>query len=105
MKDRELDVLVAEKVFGDTVKWHGKVPFGANGDGEPVPYYSEEIADHWRVVERMLENLWDFEMRHYRDVYPEARFVRDGSERWCLGRTIGFAICVGALHALGSEVQ
>lgn len=56
---RELDKLVAEKVFGQTVVEHkpfGRVDFATkNDDGSltVVPRYSEHIASAWLVVERM----------------------------------------------------
>jgi len=67
---RELDALVAEKVMGwvefspidPTIDFgvHGKYRWNyakdpKDGKQKPIPWYSEDIAAAWEVVEKMLE--------------------------------------------------
>ncbi len=69
---RELDALVAEKVFGKTVSWGGD-PGGTIipwlGDLEGIqgecPAYSTDIASAWEVVDWVSAIEWGFALFHY----------------------------------------
>lgn len=80
MTDRELDALVAEKVFGRAIvqRKHGpmiRIPEDEEGwvVETEIPQYSTSIADAWLVVEAMRRNrkAWpiQIEVDRYGGVY------------------------------------
>jgi hypothetical protein len=115
---RELDALVAEKVFGALISdpifagsmiYQGKdnqgkdKGFAVSGTIEDVPHYSTDIAAAWEVLEKVREQVPDFgfgiddkpgEFRTYA--------VRIGD---CMATSISapHSICLAALKAVGNE--
>lgn len=102
MTDRELDALVAEKVFNQKYKvaiWE-------------MPYYSRDIAAAWEVVEKIIELYPDLPFgveysfcgtsegyKWYAELNPEPDF---GPKY--MADTAPKAICLAALKAVGVEV-
>lgn len=128
---RELDALIAEKVFGCRVLWqsasvHG--PYcgclckdgykkGPHGDpaafDEDLPYYSTDISAAWLVVERMRSSKWNFCIVDMQGRSPttfcaqfgETKKKKDGKGRGFFeaAESAPLAICVTALAAVGEK--
>lgn len=120
--ERELNALIAEKVFG----WSGPAevlglhlymddPEGNSGE---VPEYSTDIAAAWEVVERVSAGLNKFArefwiQRENVGKFPEfewsysACFQKDHSDHSCAyhatAETAPHAICLAALKTLEAE--
>jgi hypothetical protein len=97
---RELDLLVAEKVMGDTI-------IRREQDNEIISYckpYSTDIAAAWEVVEKMKEeNI--LEIHVLRQSGVEIFFYDlEGDRRRIIADTAPHAICLAALKAKGVEV-
>jgi hypothetical protein len=114
---REIDVLIAEKVFGydmaSTERHSGKdcrKCFGSREDGyygwvdhkiEPLEY-SDDIAAAWGVVEKLIEiaqavDVW------WDDAYPkewEAECITKDDSHYAQAETAPLAICRLALKAV-----
>lgn len=100
MNLREIDRLVAKKVMG----W--------NLSNLTTPYFSSNIADAWRVVERLrerkiffLQDAWDendnkifYANFQYMDGYTFINYD-------AYAKTPQLAICLAALKAVGVEVE
>lgn len=113
---RELDARIAERLFG----WEHHVAKLPAGDlhcwrlpevpGQPgrvlklledLPAFSTDIACAWRVVERMRELGYDFELHRHR-MLSGARFSKPRLEpELRSSKTDPHAICLAALEALG----
>lgn len=118
---RELDKLVAEKVFNLTVETdkHGVMSIGSadwrylRNEGHellnPVPSYSFDIGDAWTVVEKLVADGWRVETTTSElggtdvsvicNAGARGRFASDNME----GRVATFpqAMCLAALYAVG----
>jgi len=111
---RELDALVAEKVFGCKTAWamnrenvfcgcagrpHGApvVSYGA----APVKNYSTDIAAAWEVVGRFGDEFILERWPEFRNTWRTS-FQRD--REWASAATAPHAICLAALRAVGHEV-
>ena len=119
MTDRELDVLVAEKVMGLLVVKHPaaaptSVDFGIGIDGFDgvLPYYSTKIAAAWLVVEKMRTNIphdsWGgFTVPHPRiEVSPKKDYWAVYMGIWYkTAKTAPLAICLAALRSKGVEIE
>lgn len=106
---RELDAVVHEFVFKEPVLRHPSFVDGPQinpKDGSPrrhLPEYSKNIADAWRVVEKMRDKgFCIFELSidgtgeyscHFDKTWPGANDV--------FNREAPMAICLAALEALG----
>lgn len=122
MDSRQLDALVAEKIFGWTqieaefrgvdfgMQSHWFVPSGIAPDGirrEQIPAYSISIADAWTVVEKMRADGWFFECGDVRVTTPKllfASFWKSNEYRQrasAQAERIELAICEAALRAVG----
>lgn len=56
---RELDALVAEKIFGTEIHhYHGDWPFGPAG--QDIPRYSTDLRSAWLVVEKLRGDWFSF---------------------------------------------
>lgn len=127
---RELDVLVAEKVFGATIThlnqqsgWridyvankpglNEGIPTDYGYDGYRLRYYSSEIAAAWEIVTHMLTDGWSMKTISSQlggtDVEfvcitgARGRFVSDLMEG--LNIDAPHAICLAALRAVGVKV-
>lgn len=101
---RELDALIAEKVFDlSTRQWHGDLAI-TRGDEtyfHPLPYYSTSIEAAWQVVEHsdhhvQVRRLWVKAWDAWQWV---AEFGLVSGE----GDTAPLAICRAALAAVGHD--
>lgn len=118
---RDLDKLIAEKVMGETVvstTWgRGKYevlslgdPIWYDDDGSmvisnPVPSYSENIADAWLVIEKLPFTVEITTNNPYGPTTPETEWmVTFSAEFEAHGPTAPHAICLAALKALGVEL-
>ncbi|MFE4202092.1 BC1872 family protein [Aneurinibacillus aneurinilyticus] len=103
---RELDGLIATKVFGYKI-----APIHADEDlwilddsqelhvSYPVPHYSTNIADAWQVVEKFKEcDLQKHESGNYTCYITLYKTYESDAE------TAPLAICLAALKAIGVEV-
>jgi|SRR6185503_6855714 len=124
--DRELDVLVAERVMGLDVYRHdggddlvftedrdwadaGEPLIDTGGNPRKVPRYSTDIAAAFQVVEAILKRFRRFEIHALPDCY--AVQVEDGTDDInsyyvanVEAETAPLAICRAALAALGVEL-
>ena len=61
---RELDALIAEKVFEEEVVYIGGHPHLTEGEGNYLggdcPHFSTQIADAWLVVEKLKNTNYNF---------------------------------------------
>ena len=115
MESRNLDALIAEKVFGEDILRHPMFERGAQispidktKPRRSIPYYSTKIADAWAVVEKLtaigrgyFTLRWIPSMQCWQAIIdvtlPKDR--TDGPH--C--PTAPEAICLAALAALGVE--
>lgn len=88
---RELDALVAEKIFG----W-SKSDLEINED---ISHFSTDIAAAWEVVERLRSRGYRFEVRSQ----PQGFWVYFGEEMSAEAPTAPHAICLAALKAVGHD--
>lgn len=103
---RELDILVAEKVMGiipkiETYKTMGKEEY--TNIPVNVPDYSTNIAAAWEIVEKMIEEGYDWELYSFKTA-PEYHW-----RVFCRGfgsyeATAPLGICLAALKAKGVEI-
>lgn len=102
---RELDALVAEKVFGEPLHYYGY-------DG--LPRYSADIAAAWFVVEKfrrgcngMVAACVDLQVSDYPDVRDCFCKIYGPStpESIASATEMPLAICLAALKAVGYNVE
>lgn len=120
---RELDALIAEKVFGwtDLKKLHGcDVYSGFPAGFTPatdhpserwiVRKYSTTIADAWAVIEKLFQLGWDTEVQGFDDLSSSgkpyyrvrvARIDNQASAQIDFSHRAPHAICLAALKAVG----
>jgi hypothetical protein len=123
MDNRQLDILIAEKVMGQTDFSHLPVVWreDENTDGFVCPrcntsgddsnpcvlYYSSDIADAWQVVQKLKDKKRNGIPAGFTLEYDDYHKIW----RCTFGRTMGFsgtaplAICLAALKAVGVEVE
>lgn len=113
MNSSEIDRLVAEKVMG----WK-RTPYGWDvlekkynlGIEWDLPKFSTNIADAWKVVEKLQKDgwyielyneneEWCFDLTKYNEFLSVDRFYRASAEGASL------AICLAALKACGIDVE
>jgi hypothetical protein len=115
---RELDALVAERVFGAPYYWsdagsEGGTPLTGNivpgfaewqtvASGREIPPFSTDIAAAWDVLEAMRAGGWGGELEYSPDGAGfRIMFWRSGKTRdACLQETAPLAICRAALKAV-----
>ena len=131
MTPREIDALVAEKVFNQSVKWvevldyqgKRKEPYLCEsnegyGASDEVDYYSTSIADAWEVIPNVKYRsafTGEYAMDPITIAYQSncnpndfsrmvwtAHFRHSDSFAW--SDTAPMAICLAALKAVGVEV-
>lgn len=110
---RELDALIAEKVFGLKIEWEhyaaGSRPMVIEEDvrgNKMAPHYSTQIADAWLVVEKMKTNNYCFTLYDAYDPEWAALFSpRDAELNLAEAATAPLAICLSALKAVGVETD
>ena len=95
---RELDALVAEKVFGETIFKH-------KADWEP-PEYSTDISAAWEVVNKLsggfyfsIDGQWRSQLTG--KISWRSRFKPSLDAPYISGDTAPHAICLAALKAVG----
>ena len=117
MTNREIDVLVAEKVMGFGVVTHGggyydlmKTEFfkdvGYNLATGPLPNYSTSIVAAWEIVEKLREKFCvDILNNHkHKGVYVELReFIAGPVDFKHYADTAPMAIAKASLKAVGHE--
>lgn len=103
---RELDKLVAEKVFGYEVVQHNQVGrpdwhYKLDGALVLLPQYSKHIASAWLVVEKLRSTSLAMGLAVGTN-YDNKWFVADyGGAKLSAGDTAPHAICLAALKAVG----
>lgn len=118
---RELDVLVAEKVFGwfrykntwrtpssRTERLHEfpNRPEMYFGSGEEVPHYSTDIAAAWQVKQEITKSgEWGFVLHNDGNGWSEAIFRHAEKVFPAEGNTDEVAICLAALKAVGYKKE
>ena len=125
MTPREIDALVAEKVFNQPVEWvevldyqgKRKEPYLCEsnegyGSSDEVDHYSTSIADAWEVVEKIRGDgrWWQITDCEEEGWHASAwRTVTENDAPVCecdaVADTAPMAICLAALKAVGVEVQ
>lgn len=112
---RELDALIAEKVFGITTRWRDGSNYGGDptryleygkqtlGVGTQVPNYSTDILAAWEIVEAMKSNGFQFAIYNIPSGVFTVRFEKDLKLYSMDSETsIPYAICLAALRSDGS---
>jgi hypothetical protein len=117
---RELDALVAERLFGFTVEKRGEfyryynealcAEYGGRWTS-PVPEYSTHIGAAWEVVERMLQLGWEYDIGYSSDfdtpqhevTFDKGTFGASSQAVWDIAPTVQLAISRAALKAVESE--
>lgn len=106
LSSREIDALVAEKVFDhpDIAFYNGDY-FGCEGDW-PVPHYSTDIAAAWEVVEKMREQGGPTGVQWSTTTKDWFCLIGAGPKHIAVvhGATAPVAISLAALKAKGVEV-
>jgi len=120
---RELDALVAEKVFGAVVSWdkyaggnHPHSPsintpecpscgYDGHWDHDAVPNYSTDISAAWQVVDRLTEVFADMELTVDKGMWECLFDTREiVPEHFLAGAdTAPHAICLAALKAVEAK--
>lgn len=108
LEGRELDAAVVERVMGwESIRWVNGIPVGEQPDipfehEYVVPEYSTDIAEAWRVIERIWDLGWYVDMGHYEDEWEVAFY--NGLQRYedC-GWPPAAVICRAALLAVCGE--
>lgn len=94
---RELDTLVAEKVYLEEYKKFQQEPWGV-----PVinfiPHFSTSIEDAWKIVEKLNPDVFEVVYEHG---FYYANFNRVNSSMYV--ETPAHAICLAALKAVENE--
>ena len=104
---RELDALVAEKVFGwMNLRFIGDKSLRGEVDGEPsekVPFYSTDFESAWEVAEKLAEaGLWltlqgDWHMRQFNATFSRrSNFVAQSG----MCDSAPLAICLAGVAAI-----
>lgn len=116
---RELDALIAEKVMdwnwvnvfsnalmivppiGDKLRHTHK--YVDKGIPDNMPHYSTNIADAWRVVEKLQENDWEviIETRSNETEVKAKGRMGGWIDMYGIAETAPLAICLAALKACG----
>lgn len=101
---RELDALVAEKVMGLEVRG-GFIIRENRRSG--IPSYSRKIEYAWEVVEKMLEQGYNFRIEKIYEVYQCLfdKAICQWNEGGAYAETAPLAICLAALKTVGVEVN
>lgn len=107
---RALDKLVAEKVFGKTVRELELEKPRFLGDKlmevddttfKQLPHYSTDIAAAWLVIEKFPDYQLDrFGGKHRATFESETHSLYEGESH-----TAPHAICIAALRALGVDLE
>lgn len=105
---RELDTLIAERVFAltvveDPVNYRGVQIARAGREGSDLPHYSTDHAAAWQVVEQMQAQGWNFACDDMGGLpwwveFSQAGYRRGGQNT---ASTLPLAVCRAALAALG----
>lgn len=111
MTNRELDALVAEKIFkvGTFENEHGIFIIDRTNKDKirtlPVPLYSTEIYDAWKVVEKMksegLNSCFASTKKGYAAYFTKSDTIDASSDYY---ESMPLAITRSALKAVGVEI-
>jgi hypothetical protein len=98
---RDLDVLIAEKLFSLKVDWEFDEPRSAAlrdqyDEWGIIPYYSADVSDAWRVRDHMMTRS-DFDADYFFKLLTSANFWLMPAEK------AAETICWAALKAVGVE--
>lgn len=107
---RELDALIAEKVFGKTVDRSSHFDIYYD-NGPSIPFYSTRIAGAWLVVEKLVADGMQPIVN-----YLNGQILAYDGWHCCIAKgyevyhshgceTAPLAICLAALKACGVEVD
>lgn len=115
---RELDALVAEKIFGYTLDYEFADTLGAPCVPElrdqydewgMLPHYSTDMSDAWTILETLERQDWYARVGHYqiKPVRWNCRLVPASAPEayvFADAPTATVAICFAGLKAVGVEV-
>ena len=83
---------------------------GNEGIEEPLPHYSTDIADAWKVVEKMKQLFWECDIFYGSKmpgcscVFYETLNTKAYQENHLFAETAPLAICRASLKAVGVEI-
>lgn len=96
---RELDLLVAQKIFGNKIDFvapsYDEFVEGI-GYGFYLPRFSENIVAAWAIVNKMENDYYPFYLANYDNKWS-AQFAKDLSHVY--GESAPHTICLAALKA------
>jgi Phage ABA sandwich domain len=96
---RDIDRLVAEEVMRYNLSGLSHLT---------TPYFSTNIADAWRVVEKLIDEGYDINVyNHNKEFNVEINIEEDDKHLWFYGEadSAPLAICLAALEVVGVEVE
>ena len=106
---RDMDQLIAEKVFGyailtephcDECAAMGEPMFRDENGVGPIPNYSTSIADAWEVVEKLSMTTKQYWTMEYFSTGAHVEFSVGGQSYEAEEETMPHAICLAALKAM-----
>lgn len=103
----ELDILIAEKVFGVKYEEPKLNQFKPMPNPNSCPRYSTDIAAAWEVVEK-LNLLSKFSLERFEDRYRIVEYAGGYDNNFTFiseAETAPHAICLAALKAVGHPIQ
>ena len=118
---RELDALIAEKVFGEDVAWYSDGPDETKDpctlwDNRflPIANYSTDIKDAWEVADRakinavirLKDGRWIARIDEPAELedYYEVSTYQSGRSKFSVAETVPLSICLAALAAIENDV-
>lgn len=103
LTNREIDKSVATTVMGWKIE-HGELGhehFTKNGEIRYLPFYSTNISDAWKVIDKLKDN-WTYFNLFYEGEKWKCDFGRLGFDSTIYDQdTPQMAICLAALKAVG----
>ncbi len=99
---REMDALIAEKIFGNFVHRLSGGKYGIGSLMLEIPNYSTDIADAWEVAEKLHKENDIFDVWHEKDTGFDwwCEVVNNGGGWSANAKNAPLAICRAALLAV-----
>jgi hypothetical protein len=101
LNPRDIDKLIATKVFGYMIKYDNLVQ---DGYRTGIPSYSTKIEYAWQVVEKLEYNVKITKHKELEPRYQAHVFVPD-NVKTAFGETASMAICKAALEVVGEGIE
>jgi hypothetical protein len=102
--NRETDKLINQRIMNNPTTWK-ETPFMKMKTSE-TPFYTKDISEAWKVVNKMIENGFWFQLNlaETSEDQFECRFQLDEIDEVAIAVTAQEAICLAALKTLRNDV-